>query len=80
MHAWFKIGVGAVLLVAGALFALLTFGPVLISDCSQQCQANNERAIGVFVGIVALAVGFAGADLARKGWRGREGGRGRGMP
>lgn len=66
-----KIGLGALLLVAGLLYGLLNVGVLALADCGPDCQARAERVVVVMLLVVSLAVAGVGAWLMRSGWRAR---------
>lgn len=66
-----KIGLGALLLVAGLLYGLLNVGVLALADCGPDCQARGERVVVVMLLVVSLAVAGVGAWLMRSGWRAR---------
>lgn len=71
VKALVKVVSGFVMILAGLLVALMTFGAVALGDCSATCQANGERLWGIGAGLLALGVAGLGGWLVRRGFRER---------
>jgi len=62
---------GMAMLVAGALFALLQLGVLLIADCSELCQARGEQVAVAALLVAGVVVAAAGGLLLRRAFRER---------
>jgi hypothetical protein len=65
----YTISLGILLIVAGALFALLYVGVFAIADCSAKCVAAGERTVVVALIAGGLAVCGVGIWLVVRGRR-----------
>lgn len=67
MRPWLLLTGGAILVVAGLLFALLEIGVLLLADCGPDCQARGEQVVVAALAVAGLLVAVGGVVLLRKG-------------